>query len=268
VVGAHAVQQANECLLAINTCPSPQAIEIAKRLGAQSCLLSPHSQGRALWSEPMIRVLLVIDVPFYREGLAALLAQSAGVVVTGAVADAHSAAQIITDDKPDVVLLDISAAEARSVCALENAPPVVALAVGETPESVVQWAEAGAIGYVSRNAGLADLLQCLQSAARGETYCSPRIMSLVLHRFAADFDLHATALNRGDDLTNREREILELMGHGLSNKLIASRLHISHATAKNHVHNILDKLRLHSRAEVAAYLHAHTAAPSPRRLEL
>jgi DNA-binding NarL/FixJ family response regulator len=210
----------------------------------------------------MIRVLIVVDIPFYRDGLAALLSQSADVVVTGSVADASSAVAMVMRDKPDVVLLGIKAADARSLCALKEAPPVVALAVAETPESVLEWAGIGAIGYVSRSAGLADLLQCLQSAARGETYCSPRIMSLVLHRFAADVGRTAVLADRGEDLTNREREILDLVGHGLSNKVIAARLHISHATAKNHVHNILDKLQLRSRAEVAAYLHSHAAVRS------
>ena len=128
---------------------------------------------------------------------------------------------------------------------------------GETPESVASWAAAGAIGYVSRSAGLADLLQCLQSAARGEVYCSPRVMSILLHRYAAQPPPHVP---RGGGLTGREREILELVGRGLCNKVIAARLHISHATAKNHVHHILDKLQLRSRAEVAAYLHAQTAS--------
>jgi two-component system, NarL family, nitrate/nitrite response regulator NarL len=197
-------------------------------------------------------VLLVIDVPFYREGLAALLSQSADVVIAGSAQTAESAALLIGSANPDVLLVDTSAADAQSLCRLEDAPPVVALAVNETPESVAAWATAGAIGYVSRSAGLADLLQCLKSAARGEVYCSPRVMSILLHRYATQ---SAALAPRGDDLTAREREILELVGQGLCNKVIATRLHISHATAKNHVHHILDKLQLRSRAEAAAYLH-------------
>ena len=78
----------------------------------------------------MIRVLLVIDVPFYREGLAALLSQSADVVIAGSASNAGSAEQMIGTCSPDVVLLDTTAADAQSICRLENAPPVVALAVG------------------------------------------------------------------------------------------------------------------------------------------
>ena len=206
----------------------------------------------------MIRVLLVIDVPFYREGLASLLSQSAGVVIAGSAPNADSAAQMLSACNPDVLLLDTSAGDAQSLCRLENAPPLVALAVGETPESVAAWAAAGAIGYVSRSAGLADLLQCLQCAARGEVYCSPRVTSILLNRYAAQSV--SARVPRSNDLTAREREILELVGLGLCNKVIATRLHISHATAKNHVHHILDKLQLRSRAEVAAYLHAQPAS--------
>ena len=201
----------------------------------------------------MIRVLLVIDIPFYREGLAVLLSRSADVVIAGSAPDADSAARMVSSCEPDVILVDTSAADAQSLCRLESAPPVVALAVGETPESVASWAAAGAIGYVSRSAGLADLLQCLQSAARGEVYCSPRVTAILLHRYVAQ---PATPLPRSGDLTAREREILDLVGRGLCNKVIATRLNISHATAKKHVHHILDKLQLRSRAEAAAYLHA------------
>ena len=120
----------------------------------------------------MIRVLLVIDVPFYREGLASLLSQSAGVVIAGSAPNADSAAQMLSACNPDVLLLDTSAGDAQSLCRLENAPPLVALAVGETPESVAAWAAAGAIGYVSRSAGL--VTYCSVSRRRREVRCIVR----------------------------------------------------------------------------------------------
>jgi DNA-binding NarL/FixJ family response regulator len=214
---------------------------------------------------PMIRAALVIDVPFYREGLETLLTQSADVTVVASLAGADEVATCIARESPDVVLLDISGAQTHTILAalraLSPPPPIVALALQETPESIAEWASAGAIGYISRTASLADLLQCLRCAVRGEAYCSPRVMAILLSRLVALEGRPRTAPARSADLTLREREILDLVGRGLSNKVIAARLHISHATAKNHVHHILDKLQLRSRAEVAAYLQTPETPP-------
>ena len=221
----------------------------------------------------MIRAALVIDIPFYREGLAALLGQSADVTVVGSSSGDEDVAALVTLESPDVVLLDIGAACARETLGalrgLATPPRVVALALSETPESIAEWARAGVMGYISRSASLADLLQCVRCVVRGEAYCSPRVMAILLHRFAEIEGRSPLPPLRSADLTAREREILDLVGRGLSNKVIAARLHISHATAKNHVHHILEKLQLRSRAEVAAYLHANNpgsgAAQSPSR---
>jgi DNA-binding NarL/FixJ family response regulator len=211
----------------------------------------------------MIRALLIIDVPFYRDGLAALLNQSSDVTV---VATPHGGAPmppLVARESADVILLDISAAGARetleALLAVGDPPNVVVLAITETPECIAEWAALGALGYVSRYASLADLLHCLRCVARGQAYCSPCVMAMLLRGYAASgerTDQRAARRAQMGDLTARELEILDLVGCGLSNKLIAARLHISHATAKNHVHHILDKLRLRSRAEIAAHLHA------------
>jgi DNA-binding NarL/FixJ family response regulator len=212
----------------------------------------------------MIHVLLIIEVPFYREGLETLLNQCADVTVVGAVADADSAIRIGVTSPVDVVLLDIGSQDSRLILRrwlmLPNACPVVALAIGESPDAVVEWAQAGIKGYLSRTAGLGDLLECLRCAIRGEAYCTPRIMSILLHRLAVVSTGQAPAAESDCALTTREREILELVGKGLSNKVIASKLNISHATAKNHVHHILEKLNLRSRSQAASYLHSHEKA--------
>jgi len=208
----------------------------------------------------MIRVLLIIDVPFYREGLTTLLNQYEDVTVVGALAGAESALNFGATHDVDVAVLDITHDAAHSLLkrwqTLPNACPVVALAIGESTDVVIEWARAGVKGYVSRSSGMAELVESLRYAARGDAYCTPRIMSIVLQQLAASTARsEAVALDDGT-LTTREREILELVGKGFSNKVIANRLRISHATAKNHVHHILEKLNLQSRSQVAAYLHA------------
>lgn len=218
----------------------------------------------------MIRALIVVDVPFYREGLQALLSQSGEVEVVGAVSAARDAEAIVATSLTHVVLLDIGAAEAREVLARlrqqKSAPKVVALAVSETPQDVLSWAEAGVAGYVARTASSSDLIRTLKDVVRDELRCSPQIAAILMRRLAvlaaAAVQPAKTALHT---LTEREREVLALLADGLPNKVIAARLRIQPATAKNHVHNILHKLDLHGRVEAASVLtreRSQTAGPS------
>jgi len=213
----------------------------------------------------MIRVLLVIDVPFYRDGLHRLLAQDGEITVVAAVSRSEAVASVGLEH-PDLVLLDIGARGARECLSelreLAQAPRVVALAVADDEDSVVDWLEAGVSGYVSKNSGYAELIQVLHSAARGEWSCSAKVMAMMLRRLSV-LSANAQATSAAPTLTVRERQILELVGKGLSNKRIAMTLRISHATAKNHVHHILSKLQLRSRAEIAAYL---SGSPRPSRV--
>ena len=215
-----------------------------------------------------MRMLLVIDVPFYRDGLQKLLSQDGDVVMVGAVAGSD-ALTAVAQYSPDLVLLDINATHARETLrqlrAFAHAPRVVALAVDEQNPCIVEWLEAGVSGYVSRQANYAELLQVLHAASCGEWVCSPRVMSFLLGRLSALATEAVPRIGESQALTPREREILELVGKGLSNKRIANALRISHATAKNHVHHILGKLQLNSRSEVAAYLGGRSVSPAAGR---
>jgi two-component system nitrate/nitrite response regulator NarL len=213
-----------------------------------------------------LRLLLVIDVPFYREGLQRLLAQDEAIEVVGAVTtdEARCAAM---RDAPSLVLLDISPPGARQCLErmreLSPPPRVVALAVDETRDSVVSWIEAGICGYVSKNSTSTELIHALHTAARGEWACSQLVMSQIMNRLSTlVVDARSTAAIP-IALTTRERQILELVAKGMSNKRIAIALSISHATAKNHVHHILEKLQVHNRTEVAACLRAVSPPPRP-----
>jgi two-component system nitrate/nitrite response regulator NarL len=159
---------------------------------------------------------------------------------------------------PDVVLVDTTVDGMLDlVRALTTASPparVVALALPERSSEVVACAEAGALGYVTEDASIADLVATVEGVVRGEMRCSPRITATLLRRIAvlaADARTAAPVTN----LTSRELEVLALLGEGLSNKQIAQRLCIELATAKNHVHRILEKLRVGRRGEASAYFH-------------
>ena len=204
----------------------------------------------------MIRTLLVVEVPFYRQGLAELLNRSGEAEVVGTAKDAGTADEAARACLPDVALLDAALSDGADVVdrlrALPSPPKIVVLAVNETPEAVLRWVEHGIAAYASREATLNDLLQVIRGVAHEEFVCSPHIAAHLMQRIAA----LASATRPDNDplhgLSPREHEVLTLLARGLPNKTIATQLSISTATAKNHVHNILDKLRLHRRSEVAS----------------
>lgn len=202
----------------------------------------------------MIRLLIVAEARFYRDGLAGALERE-DVEVVGAVASADEALARALELAPTVALVDLGApgavalAQAMRVAAAET--KVIALAVREMEEEVVMLAEAGVAGYVTREQSLDELVAAVRSVAAGETLCSPWLAATLLRRVAELARERAPAAASGR-LTAREREIVALLGDGLSNKEIAARLRIELPTVKNHVHNILEKLQVDRRGQAAA----------------
>jgi DNA-binding NarL/FixJ family response regulator len=207
----------------------------------------------------MIRVLIVAEVRLYREGLQQILSRQPDIEVSGVASTGAEALASAHRHGPDVVLLDLSLAEGLAAArVLRRELPgvkVVALAVREAGEDVIAWAEVGMAGYVPRDASIADLVETIGRASRGEIVFPPRIAaSLVAH-------LSAIASSRPEPanhaaLTRRERDVVRLIGEGLTNKEIARALSIAVPTVKNHVHNILEKLRIQRRTDAAAFVGA------------
>ena len=200
----------------------------------------------------MIRVLIVASIRLYREGLALMLGRRDEFVIAGTwsqrepLADLHAV-------HPDVVLLDANTPDSQTIIReVKQQDPdvsVVALALDDAESEVLACMEAGATGYVSRDASLDDLVAAVESAARGELLCSPRIAGTLVRRVATLARAHEPAPDA--HLTVREGEIVSLIAQNLSNKEIATRLGIEVATVKNHVHNLLEKLDIHRRTDVA-----------------
>jgi two-component system nitrate/nitrite response regulator NarL len=207
----------------------------------------------------MIRVLIVAHIRLYREGLAQMLQEEPRIDVVGTAVGADEAVAALQRHQPDVVLLDMAIPDnvwlVRMLVATVPGTKVVALAVPEVEREVIACAEAGVAGYVTREGSVEDVVAAVESVARGEMLCSPRMAATLLQRVAT------LALERAPDsiearLTRRELEILDLIDQGLSNKEIARRLTIELSTVKNHVHNILEKLNVNRRAEAAALARA------------
>jgi len=204
----------------------------------------------------LIHVLLIIGTRFYREGLAEALKHVAGIQVVGASA-AVGALPRVQLLRPDVVLVDSTSADmlgmVRMLAVSAPTAKVVALTLPEQPPDVLACAEAGAAGYVSQQASLAELVLTIQAVSRGEMQCPPEITGSLLRRVAV-LAADRRAFLSGSTLTARELEVLSLLDEGLSNKQIARRLCIELATVKNHVHHILEKLQVSHRGEATAYL--------------
>jgi two-component system nitrate/nitrite response regulator NarL len=205
----------------------------------------------------VVGVLVIADFPLYREGLAQALDYREAIDVLGTAASSPDALESVADLNPDVALVDVATtngfAAVRSVGQAVPNAKIVALALPDSEDDVVAYAEAGISGCVSRNGTLADVEAVIMSVARGETLLSPKITAGLLRRLS---DLAAERAPRVPDvrLTSRETEIIELLDEGLSNKEIAQRLSISLSTVKNHVHSILDKLQVTRRGEAVALL--------------
>jgi len=212
---------------------------------------------------PSIRVLLIADIRLYREGLADVLERVDGIAVVAVAADRETAVRAASDSLPDVIVVDaamVAAPDALRELASASAARLVALDVPETEQAMVDYAEAGVVGYVGRNGSLDDVVQTIRAAGNGHVSCEP-ILAATLVRA-----VHAAAVSAkrsprpatsaaAGNLTAREQEIAGLIAfEGLSNKEIAQRLFIELPTVKNHVHNILAKLGVRRRAEAAATL--------------
>src|SRR5262249_26134757 len=144
--------------------------------------------------------------------------------------------------RPAILLFRMSARNGLpTLQAIARSAPevrVIVLGVNDAEEEVVRYAEAGAAGYLLQDGSLNELVATIVSVAEGETLCSPRVAAALLRRLAAlAADRHSSVAHAR--LTAREQEIMQLVGHGLSNKQIAQRLSIEIWTVKNHVHNIL-----------------------------
>ena len=204
-----------------------------------------------------IRLFITDDNRLLREGLVSMLAAQADIVVVGAAATGRKAIEQIKDLRPEVALIDLGmpAKDGIEVThALRRDAPevrVIILGMPDLTDEIMACIEAGAAGYVLKDATFDYLVETIRSADRGETFCSPRMAASLFSRVAelAGDRIPLTSIK----LTPREIEVVNRIAEGLSNKEIAQRLSIEEQTVKNHVHNILDKLQLHNRLEAVQY---------------
>lgn len=190
------------------------------------------------------RILVVDDHPIVRSGIRALLESEPTFSVVGEAEDGAEAVRLAGDLAPDVVLMDlqmpgVNGIEAtRRITAMSEAPKVVVLTTFDTDADIVRALDAGAAGFLLKDAPLDDLTGAIVSAASGETVLAPAVTSRLVDRMRR---------RGGTTLSKREVEVLELVAEGLSNKEVAHRLHLSEATVKSHLVHCFDKLDVDNR---------------------
>ena len=212
-------------------------------------------------SDP-VRVMIVDDHPLWREAVARDLAD-AGLDVVATAGDGLEALRRLPATRPDVVVLDLQmpqlagVATTRRVVAEFPGTRVLVLTASAERADLLEAVKAGATGYLVKSASREELLDAVVRTARGEAVFTPGLAGLVLGEYrrlagstAADGDPAGPDVPR---LTERETEILRLVAKGLTSRQIADRLVISYRTVQNHTQNVLNKLQLHNRVELARY---------------
>ncbi len=207
-----------------------------------------------------IRLFIVDDNRLLREGLVSMLAEQEGITVIGAAASGHKALEQIKDSRPEVALIDIGMPSKDGIevtQALRQQAPevkVIILGMSDLAAEIMACIEAGAAGYVLKEASFDTLVETIRAIRRGESFSSPRMTASLFSRIAELAGERVLKIPLSSvKLTLREVEIINLVAEGLSNKEIARRLSIEAQTVKNHIHNILDKLQLHNRLEAVEY---------------
>lgn len=202
-----------------------------------------------------VRILIVDDCILYRDTLINALAAH-GVPVAGVASDVRSVVAAVLGDSVEMILLNLSTRHSRDLlrAAMQANPQVrvVVLGVSDDDESeVIACAEAGVVGYHTRTESIEALLILMGKVAAGETLCSPWVSGILLRRLSMLAQNYPPVTNELV-LTAREAQILKMLRLGLSNRDIATQLCIAVHTVKNHVHSVLTKLGVSTRAEAAA----------------
>ena len=218
----------------------------------------------------MIKVLIVDDEALVRAGIGLILGNADDMEIVGEAADGVQAVELARRYHPGVALVDIrmpqldGIATAREIHKLAPRTQVVMLTTFGEDAYVARALRAGAAGFLLKDTAPDDLIQAVRIAARGESILSPSITRrLIDHYIEPEDDRVIRARRRLAVLTEKELDVLALVGDGLSNSQIAKNMHISEGTAKTHVSRILSKLQCSTRVQAAIIAHDAGASPAP-----
>lgn len=203
----------------------------------------------------MIRLLVVDDHPVVRNGLVELLSTTNDIEVVGAAVDGAEAVELAALHHPDVILMDLSmpvmeGCEAtRRIVGADPEARVLILTSFTDQEGILDAIDAGAVGYLLKDAEPSELLGAVRAVARGESPLDPKVAATLLRS--------RTTRRQLPELTERERQVLQLVGAGLANKQIARRLDISEKTVKAHLTSVFHRIGVSDRTQAALWAVRH-----------
>jgi len=206
----------------------------------------------------VIRILLADDHPLVRQGLRRILEEQPEWQVVAETGNGLDAVRLATDLQPDVVILDIGMPQlngleaARQITKKLPAARVLMLSMHADEVHITKAVEAGASGYLEKDSADSELVKAVTATAQGQSYFSPAAAAVLLDEFRRSRARRGVT-DRYDLLSDREREVLQLMAEGHSTKAIAARLGVAPATVETHRAHVFEKLDLHSVAEVVLY---------------
>jgi DNA-binding NarL/FixJ family response regulator len=208
------------------------------------------------------KVVIVEDHKLFREGLKSMLADKTGMEVVGEAGDGLEAIRIVKKIRPDIMLLDLSMPKMNGISVMKEIKSqfpeikIMALTIHESDQYVLEAFKAGADGYCLKDAGRNELMVAVDSVLQGKRYISPSISGSVLEGYLTGRK-KLKSQTSWDTITQREREVLKLLGEGYQNKEISDMLFISVKTVEKHRANIMNKLDLHNAAALTAYAIEH-----------
>ena len=203
-----------------------------------------------------IRILICDDHTLFVEGIKALLRNETSLEIIGEARDGRQAVELVKQLKPDLLLMDISMPDMTGFDATQRVHEfnpslkVLILTMHDDEELVARCLEAGAAGYIMKDAPASQLLYAIEAVQKGDTYLSPVVLKTVVGGYVKNSNRPQTSYDR---LSVREREILKLLAEGLSVKEIAVRLNVSVKTVDVHKYNLMKKIGVHDRSELIKY---------------
>jgi len=203
-----------------------------------------------------IRIVLADDHGLFREGLKSLLREDPSLEIIGEAGDGRTAVRLCRTLSPDIIIMDVSMPElngmeaTRQILADNPEIKVVAVSMHSSRRFVIDMLQVGASGYLLKDAAFQELMMAISAVHSGQVYLSPSIASVVVEKITGHPE---TGSNVRVKLTPREGEVLQLLAEGKKSSEVADRLHLSVKTVQTHRRNIMEKLDLHSLADLTKY---------------
>jgi len=208
-----------------------------------------------------ISVLVIEDNRLLREGISNIIKEQSDLKVTSAISDCVKALQNIRDSEPNIVLLDLGLRNQNSLQLVRVIKKefvkvkIIVMDLVPSQEDILIFIQAGVSGFILKDATVDDFLRTIRSVADGNKILPPFLTETLFSQIVvkAVKELDHNKIIESVRMTKRERQVIDLVADGLTNKEIAQKLHLSTYTVKSHIHNILEKLALHTRVQIAKY---------------